>query len=55
MKTHMYLLFVQARLVPGAVESLVQMLEWSGISIDEGNVTAVCSCIVHPHQNVRQF
>lgn len=26
----------QTRLVPGAVESLIQMLEWAGISIDEG-------------------
>lgn len=26
----------QARLVPGAVESLIQMLEWTGIIIDEG-------------------
>jgi len=26
----------QARLVPGTVESLIQMLEWTGICIDEG-------------------
>jgi len=29
----------QTRLVPGAVDTLIQMLEWTGISIDEGNTT----------------
>jgi len=28
--------------VPGAVESLIEMLQWAGISIDEGNDSAVC-------------
>jgi len=26
--------------VPGAVDSLIDMLEWSGISIDEGTTSA---------------
>ena len=35
----------QLRLVPGTVESLARMLEWAGISVDEGkqlNFLSIC-------------
>lgn len=33
--------YTQTRLVPGAVEKLVEMLTWAGLKPDEGNILSI--------------